>query len=301
MKKFKNTKFVAILLVTLMQFAFIPMPKAHAYTNPTTVPLLTVNNFAGLAASTVTSPTGPTVLNNGNLGTNGVCTGFIAPCTGAINGTINNGTIELANTAATTAQTDATAAVTNANLRVADTTIAGGLLDGLTLSQGVYDVPAAVTNLTGDLTLNGDASSVFIFRASSTLITAGTSRVLLTGGVQSCNVFWTVGSAATFDGTTQFVGTVFAQSSVDFTAGGATLEGRVIAQTAAITFRNTIINNSSCVAASTSTSTSTAIPTLPDTGFAPKDKTDISWRIIIPSGVVVCLLALHIARKKRAI
>ena len=288
-------KFIALLLIVLMQFILMPLPKVHAYSNPTTVPLLTVKNFAALAASTVTSPTGPTVLNNGDLGTNGVCTNFIAPCTGPINGTINNGTIQLANTAATTGQTDATAAVTNANGRVADTTIAGGLLNGLTLTQGVYDVPFAVTNLTGDLTLNGDANSVFIFRAASSLITAGTSRVLLTGGAQACNVFWTVGSQATFDGTTQFVGTVFAQSSIDFTAGGATLNGRAIAQTAAITFRNTTVNNSVCAATTTST------PKLPNTGIAPDDKSGVSWDIIIPAGIVVALFSVYLARKRRAV
>jgi len=296
MKKLRKIKFIALLLITVMQFAFVPVQKAQAYSNPATVPLLSVSNFTALAASTITSPTGPTVLNNGDLGSNGVCTNFIAPCTGPINGTIVGGTIQLANTAATTGQTDATAAVTNANGRVADTTIASGLLNGLTLTQGVYDVPFAVTNLTGDLTLSGDANSVFIFRAASSLITASTSRVLLTGGVQACHVFWTVGSQATFDGTTQFVGTVFAQSSIVFTAGGATLAGRAIAQTAAITFRNTTVNNSTCAAASTTT----AAPTFPNTGIAPDKKSDTLWNFILPTGIVVVLYVIYIVRKKRA-
>ncbi|MDO8487000.1 MAG: ice-binding family protein [Candidatus Curtissbacteria bacterium] len=117
-------------------------------------------------------------------------------------------------------------------------------------------MPAAATNLTGDLTLNGDASSVFIFHLTSTLITDNGSRVLLTGGAQACNVFWKVDSSATFNGTTTMVGTVLALADITFPGGGATLDGRVVAQTGAITFNNTTINNSSCASTSSSTSSS---------------------------------------------
>lgn len=263
--KIRKFTFAAIALVLLQLFtptffaSYINPPKAYAYSNPAAVSLLTVSNFAALAHTLLSNPVAGTVLNNGDLGVDspGTCTGFPSPCTGVTtNGTINNGTIQHQNAVALQGQTDATAVVTNLNGRTADQTIAGGLLDGLTLSSGVYNVPAATTNLTGDLTLSGDANSIFIFRASSDFITAGTARVLFTGGAQACNVYWTVVSSATFDGATQFAGSVFAGASIFFTAGGATLNGRAIAQTAAITFRNTTVNNSSC--ASTSTSSSSA-------------------------------------------
>ncbi len=271
---------IPVFLALAVHFVFIPTPHAAAYSNPAAVPLLTVSDFAALGHTTITSPTGPTVLNNGDMGISnspGACTGFPSPCTASGNGTINNGTIEQANGVTLQGQTDATAAVTNIGLRTSDQTIAGGLLNGLTLTQGVYTVPATTTNLTGDLTLSGDADSVFIFHATSTLVTASTSRVLLTGGVQACNVFWKVDSSATFNGGTTMVGTVFSAVSTTFSGPGATLAGRVIAQTGAITFNNTTVNNSSCAiaaaspaAATTSTpvvTTDTSDTKLPDTGL----------------------------------
>ncbi|GEM_PF-3511324 len=244
-------KFIALLLLVLMQFIFIPVPKAHAYSNPATVPLLTATNFAALAATAVSSPLLGTVLNNGDLGINAGCTDFPAPCTTpGTKGTVIGGVIHNEDGVATTGQTDASAAVTNIGGRTADTTLLAQL-GGQSLTQGVYEVPAAATNLTGDLTLNGDANSVFIFHLTSTLITDSGSRVVLGAGVQPCNVFWKVDSSATFNGTTKFVGTVLAHTSVTFPGGGATLNGRVIAQTGAITFNNTTINKSSCSADNT--------------------------------------------------
>jgi hypothetical protein len=269
-----KTKFIAAIVIVAMQFIFTPAPKAHAYSNPAVVPLGTVSNFASLAKTLISSPTGPTVLNNGDMGIDspGTCTGFPSPCTASGNGTINNGTLQYQNAVALQGQTDATSAVTNIGLRVADQTLTAQL-GGQTLTQGVYDVPAAATNLTGDLILDGDANSVFIFHLTSTFITDSGSRVLLTGGAQACNVFWKVDSSATFNGTTNMVGTVLAQASVTFPGGGATLNGRAIAQTAAITFNNTTVNNSSCASAAsivsnTSTSTSTNTSTSANGGIA---------------------------------
>lgn len=267
--KVKNLTLVAFVLVLIQIFS----PKAQAYSNPAAVNLLTVSNFAALAKTAITNPVAGTVLNNGDMGLDSpaTCTGFPSPCTGVTtNGTINTGVIQYQNAVALQGQTDATAVVTNLNGRTADETISGGLLDGLTLSSGVYNIPAATTNLTGDLTLSGDANSIFIFKASSDLITAGTARVLFTGGAQACNVYWTVASSATFDGATQFAGSVFAGASIDFTAGGATLNGRAVAQTAAITFRNTTVNNSSCASTSTSSSSGTGDTTRADQATAPQ-------------------------------
>jgi hypothetical protein len=259
MKVRKITVFVLIFLqIFASTFLMIPK-KVYAFSNPVTVPLLTVSNFAALAHTLVSSPTGPTVLNNGNMGVDspGTCTGFPSPCTASGNGTINSGAIQYQNAVALQGQTDATTAVTNIGSRAADQTLSAQL-GGQTLTQGVYQVPAAATNLTGDLTLSGDASSVFIFHLTSTLITDTGSRVLLTGGVQPCNVFWKVDSSATFNGTTTFVGTVLAQASVSFPGGGATVNGRIVAQTGAITFNNTTVNNSSCSTASSNSSSSSS-------------------------------------------
>src|SRR6185503_18730080 len=68
----------------------------------------------------------------------------------------------------------------------------GPNLAGLTLTQGVYCVGAAVSNLTGTLTLDaeGNPNAVFVFQMSSTLITSPNSIVSLTntggGAVTAC-------------------------------------------------------------------------------------------------------------------
>ncbi|MDO8486999.1 MAG: hypothetical protein Q7S45_01775 [Candidatus Curtissbacteria bacterium] len=114
------------LFIILMGFVFMPLPKAYAYSNPAAVPLGTVSNFAALAKTSITSPTGPTVLNNGDLGIDspGTCTDFATPCSAPnANGTINSGAIQFQNAVALQGQTDATAAITNIGLRVADDTL----------------------------------------------------------------------------------------------------------------------------------------------------------------------------------
>ncbi len=248
MKIFKIKRFMLLLLVFLMQLVFIPSPKANAYSNPATVPLGTVSNFAALAHTAVSSPIAGTKLKNGDLGIDAGCTGFPAPCTTpGVGGTVINGVIHNEDGTASKGHTDATAAVSNMSGRSSNQTIAAGLLNGLTLPQGVYTVPAAaIANLTGDLILTGDENSVFIFHVTSTLVTTGGSRVLLRGGVTPCNVYWKVDTSATFNDDTTFEGTVIAGDSVTFPGGVATLDGRVIAQTGAITFNNTTVNTPTC-------------------------------------------------------
>lgn len=256
----KVMKLFLLVISMVIQSLFWGIGSVRAYNNPSAVTTLgTITNFAALAATSVSSPIAGTTLNNGNLGINAGCTDFPSPCTTpGVGGSVVNGVIHNENGTATIGQTDATAAVGDLNGRGANATIAGGLLDGLTLAQGVYDVPATGTNLTGVLTLNGDANSIFIFRFPSTFVTGSTASVVLTGGAQACNVYWTSVAGTTINDTTSIVGSIFAGTSITFPGGGATVNGRVIAQTGAITFNNTTVNNSSCAAAASSTSASSS-------------------------------------------
>jgi hypothetical protein len=74
------------------------------------------------------------------------------------------------------------------------------------LSPGVYcDADAALTIDTGDLTLVGTGEGsvlipnkdVWIFQASSSLLTSLKRDIILTNGAKAENVFWAVGSSAT--------------------------------------------------------------------------------------------------------
>jgi LPXTG-motif cell wall-anchored protein len=96
---------------------------------------------------------------------------------------------------------------------------------------------------------------VWVFQAASTLTIGSGTRILTTGGASSCNVFWQVGSSATIGSAAQFQGTVLADQSVTATTG-ATVVGRLLARTAAVTLdTNTIIAPTGCPAPGTPSET----------------------------------------------
>ena len=153
---------------------------------------------------------------------------------------------EVTDLGAKTALTDAMTAAENAP---ATGTVAAGTLGGRLLGPGVYNSGGATLDLTGTLTLDGGGSydSVFVFQATSDLITAGSSAVVLTGGAQACNVYWQVSSSATLGGSSTFAGTILAQTAI--TLGNlATVDGRVLASTAAVSLsQNTITRPDTCL------------------------------------------------------
>lgn len=184
------------------------------------VSLGTAANFGVLAGSAVTN-TGPTVVT-GNVGVwagssiTGFPPGSIVP---------GSGFQHSADSVAQQAQSDLTIAYTDAATRVCGTTIAGGLLGGLTLTPGVYCMGAG--NLTGTLTLNG--AGVYIFQMASSLTTAPGSSVVLLGGAAACGVWWQVTSSATIDTTTAMAGNILALTSITMNTG-ASLNGRTLAR-----------------------------------------------------------------------
>jgi len=116
---------------------------------------------------------------------------------------------------------------------------AGAELGGQTLVAGVYTSPSGAFSITSvNLTLQGGPNDVWVFQMASTL-TVGVGRsVILTGGAQAGNIFWQVGSSATFGTSSVFEGTVMAYSSITMNAS-STLDGRALAQTGAVTFNGT--------------------------------------------------------------
>jgi hypothetical protein len=201
------------------------------------VGLGTADSYAVLAGQTVTN-TGPTTIN-GDLG---VMPGSAIP--GFPPGMVN-GAIHAADAVALQAQSDLTTAYNDAAGRTPPALVSADL-GGLTLTAGVYRAPGAL-GLTGALTLDaqGDPNSVFVFQAASTLITASASHVNLINGAQPCNVFWQLGSSATFGTTSVFVGNVMALTSISLN-NGVTLQGRALARNGSVTLINDTISAAHC-------------------------------------------------------
>jgi len=198
---------------------------------PGSPPLATSATYAVIGASTVTN-TGTSVLT-GNLGLY-PGTSLIGFPPGVVIGTIN-----VANAFASQAEIDATTAYNY--MRAQPATAISADLDGQTLGPGVYTETSGTFNLAtsgnATLTLNGSATSVWIFNAASTITTGagGTPTILLTGGALASNVYWSAGSSATLNvsGTGTFIGTVISEVSTTIDGGAAT--GRLFALTGAVT------------------------------------------------------------------
>ena len=216
--------------------------------------------FAVLAGTIITN-TGPTVISgimacgshiiDSNAGQVGISPGATAP-SGFPPGTIS-GTQHIGDATALAAQTYISAvALPLLNAQGPGTTITGGNLTGLTLSPGVYTVPAAGSNLTvgGNLTLSAGSAgnnAVWIFLFPSTFITSSASSVTFLGGIGcECRVYWVVRSSATIATTSDILGNIIATTSIGMFTG-ATLDGRAIAQSGAVTLQANTITNSSTV------------------------------------------------------
>ena len=231
---------------------------------PTKVSLGTAAPFAILAGDAITNV--PTSVIHGNVG--------VTPGSGAAMGLSCDevtGTIYTVNAAGplcrevnpgllTTAKNALTAAYNNAAGRTPDSTFAGvdNQLGTQTLTAGVYRFSGASTaNLIGNLTLSGSASDVWIFQATSTLVTAANSSISFIGGAQACNVFWQVGSAATLGANSDFAGTILAHDDISL-ASDVTVRGRLLAggqanHAGAVTLISDTITVSACAAVVTPT------------------------------------------------
>jgi hypothetical protein len=216
------------------------------------VPLGTAAPFAVLAGSTVTN-TGATVVN-GDLGLSpGVAVTGFPP------GTVS-GTVHVNDLVAAQAKNDLLIAYTNAAGRPVTATIATEL-GGTTQTPGVYDSASGTFTINGTLILDGqgDPNAVFIFKATSTLITGAASSVSLVNGAQARNVFWPVGTSATLGAGSTLQGSILALVSITVTTG-ATVNGRTLAVSGAVTLDTSAINRPALVQRTTTGLTSAPDP-----------------------------------------
>ncbi len=121
------------------------------------------------------------------------------------------------------------------------TELYAGDISGKTLAPGLYKWGTNVWINTGGVTLNGGPNDVWIFQISGDLLQASNTQVHLTGGALAKNVFWQVGGGAGVDINTGaiFEGVVLAAKAVAVKTG-ATVNGRLLSQTAVTLQKNTV-------------------------------------------------------------
>ncbi len=203
-------------------FAFAPIHSSAA-------PVLgsDLASFAVLGAAGVTNV--PTSTIGGNLGS--------APNASVGGGYVfTAGSIQQNTALAQNAQLQLDAAMVTLS-GMASSGILGADLTG-TINPGVWDVAAGVTNLAGNLILDGlgNSNAVWVFRFASTLITSSTSNVSVVNVGSGANVglYWNVGSAATLNGIT-FAGNVLANDLIS-SDGNLTMGcGRLLSATKQVT------------------------------------------------------------------
>ncbi len=240
-----NTLYTATITTGAQDLSGDPLAANYVWTFTTsatacqaTVPLGTACMFGILAATPAVANSGPSIVT-GDVGI-----WPAAAITGFPPGTLT-GTEYAGDAVAQTAQGDLTTAY-NFAAAAAGGAILTADIGGQTLAPGVYKTTSAQPSLgiTGNLTLSGNG--VYIFQIVSTLTTAANnSDVILSGGATAEDVFWQVGSSATLGTTTTFAGTILAQASVSLDTG-ATLNGRALARTGAVTLLSNPVNVPPC-------------------------------------------------------
>ncbi|MBU2019509.1 MAG: DUF3494 domain-containing protein [Bacteroidetes bacterium] len=244
MKKFKFLTSITLLALVLITACKKIEPQPSTSTGGKTFPIQTTihssvnlgvaQNFAVIAGSSITN-TGPTNIT-GDLGLSpGTSVGGFPP--GILNGTlyINGALVEQA-------KLDMTAAYNDAAGRVAtDMVTVAGNLGGRTMTPGLYKSTSTLALSSGDLTFDakGDANAVFIIQVASALTVTSGRKVILAGGAQAGNIFWQIGSSASFGTTSSFKGTIIALGSITFSTG-AELHGRALARNGTVTMESNV-------------------------------------------------------------
>jgi len=247
-------KISSLRLVLFLFFSVIFLfstPNVFAATSPT---LGESAAYSALGASTVTNTGSTTAYGAVGVSAGTAITGFPPGSAG--------GGLHSNDASAIAAQADNLAVFGTLNQTCDVTYGAQDLTLVSPLGPGVYCSTGAFS-ISGNLTLTGTGSGVYIFKSVSTLITASNSTV--TGG-DPCKVWWRVGSSATLGTSSTMLGSIFALTSVSMNTS-ATLNGRALVQTGAVTMDANTLTGTACVFGTTlSTARSLTPSTTPAVG-----------------------------------
>jgi hypothetical protein len=222
------------------------LPAANA------VALGTAGTYAILAMSGIS--TVPTSAVTGNLGVSPAAASFITGFSLTADGTDVfstspqvTGKVYAADYAVptpvtlTTAIADMQTAFVDAAGRAPGVTELGaGNIGGKTLTPGVYQWTTGLLVPT-NVTLSGSATDVWIFQIAQNLTVSSAANVVLSGGAVNANVFWEVAGTVDIGTTAHLEGVVLSKTGITL-ATGASINGRLLAQTAVSIDSSTIVS-----------------------------------------------------------
>lgn len=141
----------------------------------------------------------------------------------------------------TTAVSDLELAYADAAGRILPTEVnlGAGEIGGLTIEPGLYSWTTDL-KLSGDVILTGGPDDVFIFQVAGNIVQASAKNVTLAGGAQAKNVFWQSAKQVSIGTTAHLEGTVLAKTLIAMKTG-ASINGRLLAQTAVTLQKNTVV------------------------------------------------------------
>jgi hypothetical protein len=218
---------------------------AAAQEGPSPVQLGSAGRFAILSKSGITDVPASSIV--GNVGTSPITgAALLLTCT-EVTGTIY--TVDAAGPApcAVSDPTSLRSAVGDMGFAYDDaagrqgpdfTELGAGQIGGLTLAPGLYKWGTGLL-ISTNVTLSGGPNDVWIFQVAGTLNQASATRVTLTGGARAKNVFWQVAGAVTIGTTAHFEGIILGKTMIAVNTG-ATVKGRLMAQTAVTLQMNAI-------------------------------------------------------------
>lgn len=254
-----DTLFTATITTGASSAAGVPLEAEHVWrftTGNTSAAGLPVNlgmagDFAILAKTGVS--TVPTSAVTGDIGLSPAAASFVTGFSLTADGTNTfatspqvTGRVYAADYAVptpsnlTTSVGDMERAFTDAAGRAPDVTELGaGNVGGMTLARGVYAWGTGLL-IPADVTLTGTATDVWIFQIAGDLTMQSGARIVLTGGALPQNVFWQVAGFVDLGTTAHAEGVILCQTSITLRTG-ATVNGRLLAQTAVIIDGSTIV------------------------------------------------------------
>ena len=212
----------------------------------TAVNLGIAGNFAILSKTGITDVYKSSVL--GNIGASPITGAAILLSCAEVTGTIY--TVDAAGplpssvtspSMLTTAIGDMETAYTDAAGRITPDflNLGAGDIGGKTLTAGLYKWTSALIIPT-DITIAGGPNDIFIFQISGTLKMSSAVRITLTGGAQAKNIFWQTTGAVTLGTTSHFEGNILSKTGINMQTG-ASINGRMLAQTAVTLQMNTVV------------------------------------------------------------